>query len=469
GNVVESENNGFFNRANPFTPGQRLRGALSSTSDLDYFSFSATQGTDYLFECDSVPNPLYTFRVFCGQDTTTRLAFSGDLTAPAGGRGYIIWSAPTTGTYFLRMAYISGGATGGYRISTGIAGVGAERGRDSRDVFACYSDNGSSWSTPARVNDAAAYYDEYLPEVMVGADGMPYVSWFDWRDDGCGGKSYQYLSRSSDGGATWGDNQHFSDVQNDWTSISLNSNLAPDMGDYSHMYADARYLRPAWADGRGGSPDVYTARIDTWHQISVCQGDLAESTGSSVNPSWTVTNLNPLFANTYNYTLTSQRNWPLPAPGAVAVAADATGAINLSVAVPDSAASGVNRLCLTVTNAKGTRSQSCCFDLTVQSSQVGVPPPVTLAFDLVTNVPNPAADLTRIDFSLPQSGPVSLRIYGLRGERVRTLVDGDRPAGPNTVTWDGRDDHGRAVGAGAYFYRLEGFGQSRVRRLVWLR
>jgi hypothetical protein len=468
GNLVESENNGFFNRANPFTPGQRLRGALGSTTDLDYFSFSATQGTDYLFECDSIPNPLYTFRVFCGQDTTTRLAFSGDVTAPAGGGGYIIWSAPTTGTYYLRVAYVAGGTTGGYRISTGVAGVGVERGRDSRDVFACYSDNGSTWSTPALVNDAAATFDEYLPEVMVAADGMPYVSWFDWRDDGCGGKSYQYLSRSADGGTTWGANQRSSDVQNNWTNISLNSNLAPDMGDYSHMCTDGRYLRPAWADGRGGSPDVYTARVDTWHQISVCQGDLTGDGGTSVNPGWTVRNLNPLFANTYNYTLTSQRNWPLPAPGAVAVGADATGPVNLSVALPDTAASGVNQLCLTVTNAKGTRSQSCCFNLTVQSI-VGVPPVAPLAFDLGANVPNPAADLTRIDFSLPRSGAVRLRIYGLRGERVRTLVDGDRPAGPNAVTWDGRDEHGRAVGAGAYFYRLEGFGQSRVRRLVWLR
>jgi hypothetical protein len=470
GNVVESENNDFFGRANPFTPGQRLRGALGTTSDLDCFSFFANQGTDYLFECDSIPNPLYTFRVFCGQDTTTRLAFSGDVTTQdgTGGRGYIIWSAPTTGTYYLRVAYVAGGTTGGYRISTGVAGVGAERGRDSRDVFASSSDNGTSWSTPTRVNDAAAYYDEYLPEVMVGADGMPYVSWFDWRDDGCGGKSYQYLSRSSDGGATWGANQRFSDVQNNWTNISLNSNLAPDQGDYSHMCTDGRYLRPAWADGRGGSPDVYTARVDTWHQISACQGDLTGTAGTSIDPSWTVRNLNPLLANTYNYTLTSQRSWPLPAPGVVPVAADATGPVSLSVAVPDTAAAGVNQLCLTVTNAKGTLSQSCCFNLTVQST-LGVPPLGALLFDLAANVPNPAAGPTRIDFSLPRSGAVSLRIFGLRGELVRTLVEGDRPAGPNTATWDGRDDHGRPVGAGAYFYRLEGFGQSRVRRLVWLR
>jgi len=99
----------------------------------------------------------------------------------------------------------------------------------------------------------------------------------------------------------------------------------------------------------------------------------------------------------------------------------------------------------------------------------GVPPTPALVFDLGGTVPNPAANLTRIPFTLAKAGPVLLRIYGLRGERVRTLVDGDRSAGPNAVTWDGRHDHGRAVSAGAYFCRLEGFGQARLNRLVWLR
>jgi len=99
---------------------------------------------------------------------------------------------------------------------------------------------------------------------------------------------------------------------------------------------------------------------------------------------------------------------------------------------------------------------------------VGVPPAPTLAFDLGATVPNPAVDLTQIPFTLARAGPVRLGIYGLRGERVCTLVDGDRPAGTNAVTWDGRDDHGRAVNA-AIYCRLEGFGQARLRQLVWLR
>ena len=466
GTVVESENNNLVTVADPFIPGQRLRGALGTTTDNDYYSFSATQGTTYLFECDSIPNTLYTLRVFCALDSVTRLAFTGDLDAPAGGGGYIIWTAPASGTYFLRMAYVNGGTTGGYRISTGVAGVGIERGRDARDVFSSHSDDGTTWSAPVMVTDAAARYGEFLPEIQVAADGMPYVTWFDWRDDGCGGKSYQYLSRSSDGGAVWAANQRFSDVQNNWTSISLNSNLAPDMGDYSHLCADARYLRPAWADGRGGNPDVFTTRVDTWFDLTACQGDLATDPGASVNPSWTVSNLNPLFANAYGWTLSSQRNWPLVSVGAAA--ADGTSGITPTIAIPDTAAPGVNRMCLTVTDAKGIRGRQCCFDLTIQSGPVSVPI-LTSAFDLRAGVPNPASNRTRIDFSLPYGGPVRLCIYGLRGELVRTLAEGVRPAGPNSVTWDGRDERGTRAGAGAYFCRLEGFGKVRVQRLIWLR
>lgn len=465
---VERENNNAFVRATPFTPGQLLRGSLSSTSDLDYFSFTATAGASYVLECDSVPGPLYTMRVFCGQDTTTRLAFAGDVTAPAGGRGYIIWTAPASGTYYLRMACVSGAATGGYRISTGVAGVGVERARDSRDVFASHSDDGTDWSTPALVSDAPPRYDEFLPEVMVAADGMPYVSWLDWRDDGCGGKSYQYLSRSTDGGDTWGASQRFSDVQNNWTDVSLNSDLAPDMGDHRQLCADGGFLRPTWTDGRGGSPDVYAARVATGFDLTACQGDLAAEAGSTIDPSWTVTNLNPLFTSPYGWTLASERHWPLTEAGAVAAIADGTVNIDPTIVVPDTAAPGVNRMCLVVTDARGARSRSCCFEVTVQSAPPSVPVLVS-AFDLQASVANPGSNHTRIDFSLPYQGPVRLRIYGLRGELVRTLADGERPAGPNSVTWDGRDDRGAKAGAGAYFCRLEGFGRVRVQRLIWLR
>ncbi len=70
------------------------------------------------------------------------------------------------------------------------------------------------------------------------------------------------------------------------------------------------------------------------------------------------------------------------------------------------------------------------------------------------NRPNPFNPHTEIRFDLPASGRVSVRIYDLAGRLVCTLLDGDRPAGPGHVSWDGRDAAGRAVAAGAYLCRL---------------
>ncbi|MCA9751257.1 MAG: PQQ-binding-like beta-propeller repeat protein [Gemmatimonadetes bacterium] len=71
--------------------------------------------------------------------------------------------------------------------------------------------------------------------------------------------------------------------------------------------------------------------------------------------------------------------------------------------------------------------------------------------------PNPSrfTDPVRVRFELARSAHASVRIYDLRGARVRTLLDGVRPAGSNVVVWDRNDDAGRPVAAGVYFYRFE--------------
>lgn len=52
------------------------------------------------------------------------------------------------------------------------------------------------------------------------------------------------------------------------------------------------------------------------------------------------------------------------------------------------------------------------------------------------------------------SSAIALRIYDVGGRLVKTLVEGPQPAGEESVTWNGRDDAGRPVASGVYFYRL---------------
>ena len=76
------------------------------------------------------------------------------------------------------------------------------------------------------------------------------------------------------------------------------------------------------------------------------------------------------------------------------------------------------------------------------------------AHTLEQNFPNPFNGETVIRFALSHRNNVELALYNLAGQRVATLVDGLKAAGSHAVRWRGRDDEGRFVASGIYFYRL---------------
>jgi len=68
--------------------------------------------------------------------------------------------------------------------------------------------------------------------------------------------------------------------------------------------------------------------------------------------------------------------------------------------------------------------------------------------------PNPFNPATKISFSVNENNLVQLNVYNLRGEKVRTLVQGQMPANEYDVFFDGRDDNGQSLSSGQYFARL---------------
>ena len=96
-------------------------------------------------------------------------------------------------------------------------------------------------------------------------------------------------------------------------------------------------------------------------------------------------------------------------------------------------------------------------------------PAVPEGFALDPNYPNPFNSQTVIRYALPRPAAVELIVYNTVGQRVATLVRGERPAGTWTVHWDGRDDAGRSLASGAYLYRLRSGDLVRSRRLLLLR
>jgi hypothetical protein len=101
------------------------------------------------------------------------------------------------------------------------------------------------------------------------------------------------------------------------------------------------------------------------------------------------------------------------------------------------------------------------------SNTVGVSSaPLARTFTLHPNAPNPFKPSTGIRFDLNDGAHVKLRIFDARGRFVRSLLDGFRPAGPNTVHWDGRDGTGRRASVGVYVCQLDSGGESATRKLV---
>jgi len=90
-------------------------------------------------------------------------------------------------------------------------------------------------------------------------------------------------------------------------------------------------------------------------------------------------------------------------------------------------------------------------------------------FSLSQNYPNPFNQSTEIEFALMNSGFVSLEIYDILGRKVRALVSENLSAGYKSVLWDGKDNSGKEVASGIYFYQIKIGDFSEAKKLVLLK
>ena len=89
--------------------------------------------------------------------------------------------------------------------------------------------------------------------------------------------------------------------------------------------------------------------------------------------------------------------------------------------------------------------------------------------NLAPNYPNPFNASTHIAYRLPQATDVRLTVFDALGRQVRQLVQQSQPAGEYEVVWNGRDDDGRAVASGSYFYRLQTAPFAQTRQMLLLK
>jgi len=107
----------------------------------------------------------------------------------------------------------------------------------------------------------------------------------------------------------------------------------------------------------------------------------------------------------------------------------------------------------------------------IEPSILVVEPPLPEKYLLAQNFPNPFNPNTWIPYALPEVSYVIIRIYNISGQLVRTLDLGDKPAGVHftkqqAAYWDGRNEAGKAVVSGVYFYNIRAGNFSATRRMV---
>ncbi|MFA7056578.1 MAG: choice-of-anchor J domain-containing protein, partial [Candidatus Cloacimonadales bacterium] len=85
------------------------------------------------------------------------------------------------------------------------------------------------------------------------------------------------------------------------------------------------------------------------------------------------------------------------------------------------------------------------------------------------NYPNPFNPETSIGFSLKDAGNVTLDIYNIKGQKVKTLLNEHREAGTHNIVWNGTDDNNKNVSSGVYFYKIKNGKFTSTKKMILMK
>lgn len=88
---------------------------------------------------------------------------------------------------------------------------------------------------------------------------------------------------------------------------------------------------------------------------------------------------------------------------------------------------------------------------------------------LSQNSPNPFNSRTTIKYNLPESGKISVKIFDIIGREINALINQEQASGEHYVLWNGKDDFGKNVASGIYFYAIAFGNRSLSRKMILIR
>ncbi len=273
------------------------------------------------------------------------------------------------------------------------------------DIYAQrYSSNGIPLGSNFQVNDDMNSEGQYNPSISADGSGIFIITWEDYRNN-----NYDiYAQRYASDGTPLGSNFQINDDQGStWQHFSSIS--ADESGNFIIV----------WIDERNDDDDIYAQRY--------------KSDGTALGSNFRVTNISDGSQKYPKVELWKNRiysTWE------------------------DNRAGGTgNDIWANVLNWEDPVGASVD-----EISQI------PLTFVLNQNYPNPFNPSTTIDFTLPKSEFVTLKIYNILGEEVATLVNDKLQAGNHTYQFDGSN-----LTSGIYLYRIEGGKYSQVRKMILIK
>ena len=90
-------------------------------------------------------------------------------------------------------------------------------------------------------------------------------------------------------------------------------------------------------------------------------------------------------------------------------------------------------------------------------------------FKLLQSYPNPFNPETTIEFQISRPSFVTLKIYNISGQEIKTLVNESKSAGYYSIKWDGTNDNGLKVNSGVFIYMIKAGIFSDVKKMILLK
>ncbi|HMN23250.1 MAG TPA: T9SS type A sorting domain-containing protein [Ignavibacteriaceae bacterium] len=329
-------------------------------------------------------------------------------------------------------------------------------GTGNTDIFLSKStDGGNTWSAVKKVNDDNTTRHQFFTWMTIDqTTGILYFVFYDRRNTS-NNLTDVYMARSTDGGETF--------INFKVSQSSFNPNSGVFFGDYTNIAALNKTVYPIWTRLDGNALSVWTAIVnDSASSIPVELNSFAVNVNNGkVNLNWqTASELN-------NQGFEIQRASSLTTPrfdwrtiGFVNGKGTTTEFTNYSF-VDEPIQSGNYSYRLKQIDYDGSYEYSNEVDINFIFAN---------DFRLSQNYPNPFNPSTTIEYQIPQSTFVTIKVYDALGAEVVTLVNKEMPAGVHEVNFSAVETlHAASLPSGLYLYKISAGNFEQTRKMLLLK